>query len=126
MRSMDNKQRILEAENSLLAAILDKNLALLDNLFDEEYIFTSARRESWGKEKALADFRDPGFSIQELSVSELKVTVRHSTAIVTGIAHVEGHEGDNPVTGEYRFTRIWCMSDGDFRVVAAHTSRIDT
>lgn len=122
---MDFKQQTLKAEKRLLSAILDKNLALLSHLFDEEYNFTSTRGETWGKEKTLADFRDPGFSIQELSISELEVTVRHGTAVVTGTAHVEGHGGKKPLTGEYRFTRIWCISDGDWRIVAAHASHID-
>jgi ketosteroid isomerase-like protein len=74
----------------------------------------------------MADFADPNLLIEELSVSELEVVVYKDTAIVTGISHVEGCESDNPLTGEYRFTRTWRLSDGDWRVIAAQTSHIDT
>ena len=121
---MDIEEQVLEAENNLISAILDKDLATLIDLFDEEYVFTGSRGETWGKEKALADFRDPCLSIQELSVSELEVTVHRDTAVVTGISHIKGYEGHNPLTGEYRFTRTWRLSDGDWRVVAVQTSRI--
>lgn len=121
---MDIEQQISKAEKGLLTAILNKDPPLLDNLFDDEYVFTGSRGETWGKEKALADFRDPDLSIQELSVSELEVSLRQDTAIVTGLAHVEGHEGNNPLTGEYRFIRTWRLSGGDSRVVSTQTSQL--
>jgi len=123
---MDIEQQIFKAENDLFAAILNKNLALLDNLYDEDYVFTSTQGEIWGKEKALADFADPRLSIEGLSVSELEVVVRQDTAVVTGFAHVEGREGDNPLTGKYRFTRTWRFSDSNWRVIAVQTSHIDS
>ena len=102
-----------------------KDISALNRLFDDDYVFTGSRGETWGKEKALEDFRRPDFSLEYLRTSELEVIVRQGVSIVTGISHVGGKEGDKAITGEYRFTRIWCMIDSDWRIVATHTSRID-
>jgi ketosteroid isomerase-like protein len=74
----------------------------------------------------MADFADPNLSIEELSVSELEVVVRQDTAVVTGFTHLEGHEGDKSLSGDYRFTRTWRFSEGGWRVVAVQTYHIDS
>lgn len=59
------------------------------------------------------------------SVENLGVRVRQyeHTAIITGISVQSGVTDGQPWSGRFRFTRTWVRRDGQWQMVASHSSR---
>ena len=74
-----------------------------------------------GEGKSLEDFKNFEYQLEIPEVNDRKVTIAGNTALVTGESLVEGHIGENPLSGRYRFMRVWGRIGGNRKVVAVAT-----
>ena len=109
-------------EARFLDAMRRGDLPFLENAFSDNYLFLGADGSTSGKERALADFRNPGFELARLDVSDCRITADENTAVVTGRSHIEGRIGENSLTGQYLFMRVWTRRDDGWKVIAVKTS----
>ncbi len=68
----------------------------------------------------LASGRRSNSQVQNIGV---RVRVYGSTAVVTGISVQSGTNAGVPWSGRFRFTRTWTLRDGQWVMVASHSSR---
>lgn len=61
-----------------------------------------------------------------LAIDNHGVEVRRhgDTAVVTGRTEQHGIGAEGPFRGTFRFTRVWRLHDGAWRLLASHSSRI--
>jgi hypothetical protein len=109
-------------EARLLTAMREHDFGALSRLFDREYVFTSDSGEVWGRERALQDFADPGFSLGQLEVELERIIPLAEAGVVSGRARVAGRAGGVSVSGVYRFARVWRLVRGEWTILATHTS----
>ena len=112
-------------EEKLLSAMRSADLPFLESVFSEDYVFLGSDGSTWGKDKALADFRSPGFKLEKLEVRNRNIVVHDNTAIVTGISTVKGWIDENPITGRFLFMRVWNRTTEGWKVVAVNTWKTD-
>jgi hypothetical protein len=115
--SVDRSQLLSEIarlEEQLLTAMLSGNLPFLERVSSEDYVFMGSDGSTWGKDKALEDFRNPKFNLGKLEVSNHNIVVHNNTAIVTGISTVEGRIVEDPISGRYLFMRVWSLNPAHF------------
>jgi ketosteroid isomerase-like protein len=64
-------------------------------------------------------------AITKLDVSDIKIKRVGSIAIVTSLAQVEGEANGNPLSGSYRYTRVYQrLPSGVWRVTSFEATRI--
>lgn len=122
---MDNttEVRILEAEEKLRRAMLASDVAALDKLLAPELVFTSHLGQILGKQDDLAAHESGLVKVTKLGVSDQRVLVYGDTAVVAVRMHLAGSYAGTPTEGDFRFTRVWSLSDqGEWQVVAGHSS----
>jgi hypothetical protein len=125
------EHEILEAERRLGQAMADRNLDLLRDIFDDDYVCTGSDGSVWGKAEAMADFAHPDFEVKSTGDGESrgagasgKRIVAHDTVgIVRGSSSFQGRIGDKVITGAYQFTRVWSKDRGPWKVIAVHISK---
>ena len=99
--------------------------AALISLLAEDYTAITAQGAIQTKEQALSSLRSGTLQLTGLSISDRKVRVYGSTAVVTSVAELTGSRNNKEVTGKYRYTRVYVRnSQGQWKIVSFEASRI--
>ena len=94
----------------------------LDTLWANDLILTIASMPAMKKADALAMVRSNRMPFTKYETSELNVKRFTDSALVTGRLHRERTMNGKNVTDEWRFTKVYVMSQGQWRVIHWHAS----
>ncbi len=106
----------------LSSALRARDVDALSRLLAADYVFTSAQGETWGRDRAMADLTDPQLSVALIAVDVDGVVALGEVGVVTGRSEVDGHIGERSISGVFRFTHVWRRREGEWEIVAGHTS----
>jgi ketosteroid isomerase-like protein len=120
----DSRHVIDSLENKWREAVLTCNANILDTLLAEDYVGIKANGTLQTKDQFLASARSGNWHITDFEVSDRKVRFYGRTALVTSLVRVEGATEDGPVTGTYRYTRVYARDTrGSWKVVNFEATR---
>jgi len=118
-------EQVLEAEERLRQAMLDSDVAALDGLLASELVFTSHLGQVFGKQADLDAHESGLVKVAELTPSDQRVQTHENVAVVSVQVHLVGSFAGAASEGDFRFTRVWALSDqGAWQVVAGHSSAV--
>jgi ketosteroid isomerase-like protein len=117
----DEIKNLEEARNQ---AVLHGDAAALDRMTADDYTFITLRGELRTKSDILQGFRSGSFHYESRQISDLKVRVYGSTAVVTGRSIQKGMENGKDYSGDYRFTRVYVKQNGRWVTVALQTTLV--
>ena len=118
---------IVSLEDELRLAQLDADVETLDRLIADELLFTGPDGRLGTKAEDLAAHRSGVVRIRVHEPEELRIRavgdcVRVAALQTRLVVEVNG----TPVSGTYRYTRVWAREQGGpWRVVAGHVSAVD-
>lgn len=118
----DVRAEIEKIEDSRNAAILNGDVAALDQMTSEDYTFITLRGELRTKEEILKGFKSGSFKYESRTISDLKIRLYGDTAIVTGRSTQKGVENGKDYSGAYRFTRVYVKQHDRWLTVALETT----
>lgn len=113
---------IEQLEERLRQAMLASDVSTLEQLLDDELVFTMHTGMLLGKAADLQTHASGQLRIAELVPAQQKIQVRGNTAIVTVQMRVSGTFSGASFSEALRYTRVWQRLDGSWRVVAGHAS----
>jgi len=77
------------------------------------------------KEQALAAIRSGAMKINSLELSDRKIRLYGTTALVISRAEVKGASAEGDMSGSYRYTRVYVRdARGVWRIVSFEANRI--
>ena len=115
------KNQIIKLEERLRRAMLASDVTVLDELIAPNIIITNHLGELLVKQDDLIAHESGLFKINQLQPSEQHIQIHNNTAIVSVRMQVSGSYNDSPVNGDFRYTRVWAVSeDGNWQIIAAH------
>jgi hypothetical protein len=94
----------------------------LDRLWDNDLIVTIAAMPVLTKADALAMVRSNRMPFTKYETSELSVKRFDGAAVVTGRLRRERTMNGKTITDDWRFTKVYAWSQGQWRVMAWHGS----
>lgn len=115
---------ILELEERLRSAMLNSNVSELDELISPDLIFTNHIGQLISKEDDLRAHSSKLFVFESLDLSESKILIRETIAVVSVRAEIQGNYNGEPANGSFRFTRVWSNRNDKWQVIAGHSSVI--
>jgi ketosteroid isomerase-like protein len=119
------RHEIDQLEEAWRSAMLKGNSAALDSLLADDYTAITAQGAIQTKEQALDNLRSGALQLSALEISDRKVRIYGSTAVVTSLAELTGSRKDQEITGRYRYTRVYVRNlQGQWKIVSFETSRI--
>ena len=119
------RAKILELEDRLRSAMLDSNVAALDELLAPDLVFTNHLGQLQRKTDDLAAHQLGVLKITRLEASELQIRALGDVAVVSVRMSVAGTYAGTPANGDFRFTRVWAHAGREkWQIVAAHSSLI--
>jgi ketosteroid isomerase-like protein len=120
------KHQVEKCEEAWRLAMLSENSAELASLLSDDYTAITAAGAIETKDEAIDGVRSGRFKLTSLDVSDLKVRVYHSTAVVTSVADIDGTRNDQVLKGRYRYMRVYVRnSAGQWKIVSFEASRIE-
>jgi ketosteroid isomerase-like protein len=119
------RHQIEQLENTWRNAVLHGNTVTMDGLLADDYMAITPTGILQSKEQALASLRSGAVRFNSLDVSDRKIRLYGTTALVTSRAEVTGTGPEGTMSGSYRYTRVYVRDGrGVWRIVSFEASRI--
>lgn len=123
-RNHDYRQQVEQLEEQWRTAQLTGDVATMDKLLSDDYIGISLNGQVNTKAQQLERLRSQRIALTKLDLSEMKVKLIGTIAIVTSRAEVEGTSDSLSVKGIYRYTRVYQrLSTGVWKITSFEATR---
>ncbi len=114
---------ITELENQLSTAMLNSDVATLDQLLADNLIFTNHLGQIMTKQDDLNAHQSGFVDIEAIQRTEQQIQQHDDIAVVSVLARIRGRFGQDHAEIPLRFTRVWRQSkENNCQVIAAHSS----
>jgi ketosteroid isomerase-like protein len=121
-RGQEAAAELKALDAKLTEAFMGRNVKMLGKHMADEYILIDPRGGTHGKTKYLKHLAEGTGKIKDVKETDVKVKVFGDTAVVTGLLHVKGKMEDKEISAEYRWTRVYNKSGGEWLcVLEQHT-----
>jgi ketosteroid isomerase-like protein len=100
-------EQIQALERQWRAAMLTNDAAAMDKLLSDDYLGITPSGELLTKAQQLERMRTRDLTITTLNVSDVKIKLIGSIAIVNSLAQVDGMSEGKALTGSFRYTRVY-------------------
>ncbi|HYX70481.1 MAG TPA: nuclear transport factor 2 family protein [Terriglobales bacterium] len=121
-QSSGPSSRILALETRLNDAYKQRDIAALNSLMADDFIITVEDGTTFSKTGYIAHIGEPGTRVEISEVSDAKVRLHGSTAVVTGAYREKGTSHGKPYEYHDRFTDVWMELGGKWQLIASHYS----
>lgn len=101
---------------------LKRQVDVLASLMADDFIITIEDGSTYSKTGYISHSAEPSLHVEVAEMSDLKVRMHGSTAIVTGAYHERGEDNGKPYEDHDRFTDVWMKIGGKWQVIASHYS----
>ncbi len=119
------EQQIRDLEGQINGAVVSGDLRVFERLLAEDFTHTNQSGVFRTRDQWLANHKPGQSPYTAYDVDELKIRVYGETAVVTARITPKGRTSKGqPITGRYRYLRVWAKRDGEWRVVAFQGTRI--
>ncbi|MBE9109070.1 nuclear transport factor 2 family protein [Nodosilinea sp. LEGE 07298] len=116
---------IEDLEEKLRQAMLNSDIAVLDDLIADDLVWTMHTGVVSNKEQDLEAHRSGIFRFTKLDISDRQIhPFSCDCAIVTLKAEIEGIFDGRAFSEVYRFTRVWLQRSNRWQVAAGHVSQL--
>ena len=121
----ETRHQIEHLEDVWRNAILHGNTTAMDGLLADDYMAISPTGILQSKEQTLANLRAGNIHFTSLDLSDRKIRLYGTTALVTSRAEVTGKGPEGDFSGSYRYTRVYVKDvRGVWHIVSFEASRI--
>lgn len=121
----EQRHEIDQLENAWRQAILQSDVTAMSNLLAEDYVGITNHGTLESKDDLLSSLRSGAMHFDSMELSDRKVRFYGKTALVTSRADVVGKTPDGPISGSFRYTRVYVADDkGAWHIVSFEVSAI--
>jgi ketosteroid isomerase-like protein len=119
-----DEQAVLQLEHDWCEAFRTGNADAVARIEDDDYVLTTSRAELSTKADDIAEIRAHTIEYSKYENREQQVRLYGDTAVVTGVADLEGISGDKPFRMNLRFTDTLLRRGAQWKAVAAQLTKI--
>jgi len=112
-------QAIIALEHEFAAAYC-KDVATVERIMADDYVFISPEGEYRTKADEIGDLKSGKLKVTQLTAEDMKVRVHGTAAIVTGYYTVKGTMDGKDISGRFRFTDVFFRRKGVWQIVSTH------
>ncbi len=121
----ETRHQIEHLEDAWRNAVLKGNISAMDALLADDYIAITPTGILQSKEQALANLRSGTVHFKSIALTDRKIRMYGTTALVTSRAEVSATGPEGNISGSYRYTRVYVKDPrGVWRIVSFEASRI--
>ncbi len=120
------EQQVLKMGQEYNNLIVRGDAAEIEKILADDYIYTDDKGKILNKTEDLATYKNRQSKIEFAETTDQKVRIiGNNAAVETGTFHVKGIDKDGkPFDETERYTTTWTARNGQWKIVADHTSEI--
>jgi ketosteroid isomerase-like protein len=115
---------ILEIDASWNESRLASDTKALGQLLADDWLLTHSDGRVQNKSEYLQELSSRARSNQRIENQDVQLRKYGDAAVVTGVSVQDGVSNGQPWSGRFRFTRVWVSRNGEWVMVASHSSRV--
>ena len=124
-RKDEYKHQVEKLEEVWRTAQLKGDLDAMDKLLADDYVGITMTGQVVTKMQQLDRMRNRSLVLTKIELTDMKVKLIGSTAIVTSLAEVEGTNDGEPIHGTYRSTRVYSrLPSGTWKITNFEATRV--
>jgi len=114
-----SEQEVRQMINRYRTAILQRDIAVLEKIWADDYVFVNAAGDVLTKRERLSNLKSGATTLDSINQEE-NVTVRvyQNSAVATSRVTLKGQYSGQPISGEYRSTLVWVKGPEDWQLVS--------
>jgi hypothetical protein len=109
---------IIANEASLLEAIKNSNVELLDTLLHDDLLFNGPNGETATKAMDLANYRSGGIHIRTAESRDMLLSAIGDDIVVAVTVRLAGNYMGQEIDGSFRYLRVWKLFGTSWKVIA--------
>ena len=113
------EREILKLEEQIVAAILNSDVEVLDQVLHDQLVFVNHLGMTLSKKQDLTPHITGELKITGLVASDHQLRVFGDTCVVVVTKDIRGSYLSQPFHSKLKFTRIWKSFNGNWKVIAA-------
>lgn len=117
-----NQFELLELE--LREAMQTRDIFALDTFLHDDLVFINHEGSYVTKEMDLEAHRTLAVRFTKVSCSDLQIKPTKDGAVTISRIHLEGQEGDEKISGDFIYTRVWQLMGEQYQVITGHCSKL--
>jgi uncharacterized protein (TIGR02246 family) len=118
------EQAITKLEESWLSAVKSGDAKAVDESLADDFTMGTPNGQEVGKDQFLNEVREHALTLTSAKIEDPAVRVYGDAAVVTGVMTIAGKQGDNDLSGSYRFTDTLVKHEGKWQKVAQQLTRV--
>jgi ketosteroid isomerase-like protein len=121
----ESRHEIDSLEDEWRTALLTSDTKAMNSLLADDYMAITPSGTIETREDALEDLRTGRIHFTSVTITDRKVRFYGTTAVVTSLADIEATTAEGPVTGSYRYTRVYVRDlQGAWKIVSFEASHV--
>ena len=116
--------RIQHVHQELIQGFLHRDVAALDRVLADDYVFTGDEGRFVGKQHIIESFRSGDHRMYSFDISRQRIRIYGDAAVMTYRYSCRQTYKNQDVSGVFRITRVFARKNGRWQLVAGHESRI--
>jgi ketosteroid isomerase-like protein len=114
-----SEQEVRQMIEKYRTAILQRDVATLEKIWADDYVFVNAAGDVLAKTERLANIKSGATTLDSINEEE-NVTVRvyQNSAVTTSRVTLKGQYSGQPISGEYRSILVWVKGSGGWQLVS--------
>jgi uncharacterized protein (TIGR02246 family) len=118
------EQEVRALEDQAVQAAQKNDPSFLEQHATDDYVGITGMGDKVTKSQVVQDMRSGKMRYQSIQPRDMNVRVYGNTAIVNGQATVSLVRDGKPVSGDYRYTRVWVKQDGGWKIASFESTPI--
>ncbi len=118
------QKQIEQLEQQWRTALLADDQATMAALLADSYIGIGPDGTIFTKAEELQGRASGRDHLEKIKVEDQKTRVYGTTAVVTSKVRIQGVYSGQPLLGEYRYTRVWSLTHGQWTIVSFEANRV--
>jgi ketosteroid isomerase-like protein len=123
-RAQSDQAILIGLERRWNEAVYSKDIAFIDSILTDDFRVTYENGETGDRTKELQLVAEFNQQVESATQDDFTVRVYQDTAVVTFTLHLVGIKQGERAALDLRYTDVWVMSDGRWRCVSVHSTRV--
>ena len=117
--SSKSEQEVRETIEKYRTALLQRDVAALEKIWADDYVFVNALGEVLTKAQRLANVKSGATKLESINKEEdMAVRVYQNSAVATSRVAIKGKYGGHSVSGQYRSIHVWVKGPEGWQLVS--------
>lgn len=118
----DTAAAIRKLEEKWTESYKNRQIDILSSLLAEDFVITVEDGSTYSKSGYISHSADSSVQVDVAEITDLKVRMHGTTAVVTGAYHERGKSNGKPYEYRDRLTDVWMKVGNKWQVIASHYS----